>query len=100
MVSKASDDLPLPLMPVNTTSLLRGIVRLIFLRLCSRAPYTSICWASAGLAGVFNIAWPLTTAVFSFVRPIAGFSINPQRYEIIPSLQRHVHLTLTDLQAI
>src|ERR1700722_12263163 len=38
MVSKASDDLPLPLKPVTTTSLSRGIWSVRFLRLCSRAP--------------------------------------------------------------
>src|SRR5271167_290345 len=38
MVSKASEDLPEPESPVNTTSLSRGIARSTFLRLCSRAP--------------------------------------------------------------
>src|SRR5438132_756572 len=38
MVSKASDDLPDPDRPVKTTSLSRGIDRVTFLRLCSRAP--------------------------------------------------------------
>src|SRR3569623_26367 len=38
MVSKASDDLPEPDRPVNTTSWSRGIVTSTFLRLCSRAP--------------------------------------------------------------
>src|SRR5882672_11079299 len=38
MVSNASDDLPLPLKPVITTSLSRGISSVRFLRLCSRAP--------------------------------------------------------------
>src|SRR3954468_14444948 len=42
MVSKASDDLPEPDSPVNTTSLSRGIVRSTFLRLCSRAPRIAI----------------------------------------------------------
>src|SRR5258706_9404421 len=42
MVSKANDDLPLPLIPVMTTSWLRGRLTLIFLRLCSRAPMTSM----------------------------------------------------------
>jgi hypothetical protein len=32
------DDLPLPLRPVMTTSLSRGIFSVRFLRLCSRAP--------------------------------------------------------------
>src|SRR5260370_15566636 len=38
MVSKASEDLPEPERPVNTTSLSRGIDSVTFLRLCSRAP--------------------------------------------------------------
>src|SRR5215468_4865359 len=38
MVSKASEDLPEPERPVNTTSLSRGISTSTFLRLCSRAP--------------------------------------------------------------
>src|SRR5262245_2093063 len=38
MVSNASDDLPEPERPVSTTSRSRGISRLTFLRLCSRAP--------------------------------------------------------------
>src|ERR1700677_103711 len=42
MVSKASDDLPEPERPVNTTSLSRGIARSTFLRLCSRAPRTTM----------------------------------------------------------
>src|ERR1700729_884820 len=38
MVSNASEDLPEPDRPVNTTSLSRGISRSTFFRLCSRAP--------------------------------------------------------------
>ena len=38
MVSKASEDLPEPERPVNTTSLSRGISTSMSLRLCSRAP--------------------------------------------------------------
>src|SRR5690242_19138977 len=41
MVSNASDDLPEPDSPVMTTSRSRGISRLMFLRLCSRAPRIS-----------------------------------------------------------
>src|SRR5882672_11138391 len=53
MVSKASDDLPEPDRPVNTTSLSRGISRSMFFRLCSRAPRIVIarveefCWRFA-----------------------------------------------------
>src|SRR5712691_4375234 len=38
MVSKARDDLPEPERPVNTISRSRGIDRVTFFRLCSRAP--------------------------------------------------------------
>src|SRR2546421_12434887 len=49
MVSKASDDLPEPDNPVKTTSLSRGNVRSMSLRLCSRAPRMtiSVCCADA-----------------------------------------------------
>src|SRR5207237_862002 len=54
MVSKASDDLPEPDSPVNTTSLSRGISTSMFFRLCSRAPRIVIarvaepaCWRFA-----------------------------------------------------
>jgi hypothetical protein len=54
MVSKASDDLPEPDRPVNTTSLSRGISTSMFLRLCSRAPrmviarmLLALCWRFA-----------------------------------------------------
>jgi hypothetical protein len=42
MVSNANDDLPEPDRPVMTTSLSRGISTVMFLRLCSRAPTTTI----------------------------------------------------------
>src|SRR5579871_12543 len=54
MVSKASEDLPEPESPVNTTSLSRGISTSMFFRLCSRAPRMVIerkeladCWRRA-----------------------------------------------------
>src|SRR5215831_1653629 len=40
MVSKASDDLPEPLSPVITVSVLHGISTEIFFKLCWRAPRT------------------------------------------------------------
>src|SRR5918998_4339843 len=46
MVSKASEDLPLPESPVTTTMTSRGSETVMFFRLCSRAPRTSI-WLSA-----------------------------------------------------
>src|ERR1043166_4265079 len=42
MVSKASDDLPEPLSPVITVSVLRGISTEMFFKLCWRAPRTVI----------------------------------------------------------
>src|SRR5688500_5755432 len=52
MVSNASEDLPLPDSPVMTTSLSRGMVRLMFLRLCCLAPRISI--ASRGISEVWG----------------------------------------------
>src|ERR1700722_13881110 len=49
MVSKASEDLPEPDRPVNTTSRSRGMSRSTFLRLCSRAPRIEITRRSAAL---------------------------------------------------
>src|SRR5258707_2772045 len=46
MVSKASEDLPEPDRPVNTTSWSRGMATSTFLRLCSRAPRMVIWRAS------------------------------------------------------
>src|SRR5574341_1957686 len=43
MVSKAREDLPDPETPVITVSVLRGISRLMLLRLCSRAPRMTMC---------------------------------------------------------
>src|SRR3954447_25706373 len=43
MVSNASEDLPDPESPVMTTSASRGSVTVTSLRLCSRAPETTIC---------------------------------------------------------
>src|ERR1700681_2544403 len=42
MVSNARDDLPEPERPVITVSVLRGISRLMFFRLCWRAPRIDI----------------------------------------------------------
>src|SRR5258705_11970940 len=42
MVSKASDDFPEPEIPVMMTNWSRGISTSMFLRLCSRAPLTTI----------------------------------------------------------
>src|SRR5882757_6228739 len=50
MVSKASDDLPDPLTPVTMISVPTGSVRSMFLRLCVRAPRTTMFWASAAPA--------------------------------------------------
>src|SRR5580704_1003837 len=52
MVSKASEDLPEPDRPVNTTRRSRGISRSISLRLCSRAPRMAMTRGSrASLVG-------------------------------------------------
>src|SRR6266702_1657085 len=54
MVSKASEDFPDPDRPVKTTSLSRGIERVTFLRLCSRAPRIVI-WS----VGIRTFGYPL-----------------------------------------
>src|SRR6266581_7740970 len=56
MVSKASDDFPEPDSPVKTTSLSRGMVRSMSLRLCSRAPLITIavCWRDLLPAAFFS----------------------------------------------
>src|SRR5580693_9389285 len=52
MVSKASEDLPEPDSPVNTTRRSRGMSRSISLRLCSRAPRMAMTRGSrASLVG-------------------------------------------------
>src|ERR1700756_5067381 len=66
MVSKASEDLPEPERPVNTTSLSRGISTSMFLRLCSRAPRMVIarkldadCWRRAFRISSITILWAI-----------------------------------------
>src|SRR5438270_13425179 len=54
MVSKASDDFPEPDSPVKTTSLSRGMERVTFLRLCSRAP-RMVIWS----VGIRTFGYPL-----------------------------------------
>src|SRR6267143_538454 len=63
MVSMASEDFPEPESPVKTTSLSRGIDRVTFLRLCSRAPRIVI-W-SVGIR----------TFGYSFSRVIANVAL-------------------------
>src|SRR6202012_4690255 len=64
MVSKASEDLPEPDSPVNTTSLSRGISTSMFLRSCSRAPRMVIarwleadCWRRAFRISSITFLW-------------------------------------------
>src|SRR5581483_4480497 len=53
MVSKASELLPEPDSPVNTTSSSRGMSRSTFLRLCSRAPRMAMTRRSARAVFLF-----------------------------------------------
>src|SRR2546430_7165729 len=62
MVSKARDDLPDPDSPVMTTSLSRGISTSMFLRLCSRAPLTTILFMGAGTRAKSADPEPLTVS--------------------------------------
>src|ERR1700712_4794151 len=64
MVSNASDDLPEPDRPVNTTSLSRGISTSTFLRLCSRAPRIVIARMLLALAWRFALITSSTISAF------------------------------------
>src|SRR5579885_883283 len=73
MVSKASEDLPEPDRPVNTTSLSRGMVTSIFLRLCSRAPRMEIARASPPfLPGLSLITGWNVVRTAAFRQPLGG----------------------------
>src|ERR1700742_198018 len=70
MVSNASEDLPEPDSPVNTTSLSRGISTSTFLRLCSRAPrmriarwLAAVCWRRAFRISSIDISGRLESAL-------------------------------------
>src|SRR5579859_515700 len=83
MVSKASDDLPEPERPVKTTSRSRGIDRVTFFRLCSRAPRIVIwsvgirtlsysffsCDRKRGAGGGYQAPSPTLDAAFGHHRP-------------------------------
>src|SRR5215831_1753831 len=68
MVSKASEDLPEPESPVNTTSWSRGISRSMFLRLCSRAPRIAITRAPSADAWRRGRPWSKR----SFIRSVGA----------------------------
>src|SRR5215831_6105747 len=72
MVSKASEDLPEPESPVNTTSRSRGISRSMFLRLCSRAPRIAITRAPSADAWRRGRDWSKRTFIRSVARSIWG----------------------------
>src|SRR5579872_6463004 len=71
MVSKARLDLPEPETPVTTVMALWGISKLIFLRLCTRAPETTMevgsSMTAAGAAAVL--------AVISGLSGLSGLSL-------------------------
>src|SRR5919199_3591856 len=56
MVSKASELLPLPERPVTTTITSRGIETVMFFRLCSRAPWTTIALSAIFGYPFFEVA--------------------------------------------
>src|SRR6185437_7769008 len=70
MVSKASEDLPEPDRPVNTTSLSRGISKSMFFRLCSRAPRMVI--ARRLLAGCWRRAFRISSITDSLDNLVFG----------------------------
>jgi hypothetical protein len=73
MVSKASELLPEPLNPVITTSLSRGMLRLIFFRLCSAAPVIwiafSVLFAIETLRQNFSVLFAIETLRQNFSLP-------------------------------
>src|SRR5580692_6648479 len=80
MVSNASEDLPEPERPVNTTSLSRGISASMFFRLCSRAPrmviarwLLELCWRFALITSSIS-AYPGAVATRTFKARPAGKS--------------------------
>src|SRR5713101_9932531 len=72
MVSKASDDLPDPDRPVNTTSLSRGIDSVTFLRLCSRAPRIVI-WS----VGIRTLGYSFSRVTANVALPVATSRPSP-----------------------
>src|SRR5215471_14213273 len=72
MVSKASEDLPEPESPVNTTSRSRGISRSMFLRLCSRAPRIAITRAPSADAWRRGRPWSKRSFIRSVARSIGA----------------------------
>src|SRR5690242_17882868 len=56
MVSKASEDLPEPETPVTTVSALCGTSKSMFLRLCTRAPRTTMLSCSGVLVGSVTLS--------------------------------------------
>src|SRR4029077_10686639 len=88
MVSNASDDLPEPESPVNTTNLSLGIERVTFLRLCSRAPRIVI-WS----VGIGTFVYPLFSR--DGKRP-AGGGDEPAPRPLDAALRHHRPATRVD----
>src|SRR5438105_2526006 len=81
MVSKASELLPDPDSPVITTSASRGSVREMSLRLCSRAPETTICSPAAISRAFYD---PEQT----FACEVGGRSRFDRRVNLVDELER------------
>src|SRR5947209_17406581 len=81
MVSKASDDLPLPEMPVMTTNLFFGMDISTFFRLCSFAPNTSMN-SSAPFKGVPFVFFIRFSNQVSEDKPQKSFAKNFRLSEI------------------
>src|SRR5258707_15833324 len=75
MVSKASEDLPEPDRPVNTTSWSRGMATSTFLRLCSRAP-RMVIWRASGadlaVRSAFSLSGTCESKVNEYGPPNGG----------------------------
>src|SRR5262245_17847040 len=80
MVSKANDDLPEPDRPVITTSLCRGMLTSIFLRLWTRAPRTAIqLWAMTELRLPDSGVQTFKRALLREYASLQGISPTPQK---------------------
>src|SRR5215467_12382050 len=82
MVSKASDDLPEPLSPVITVSVLRGISTEIFFKLCWRAPRTVMLLIAMGPLPTWFGAAADTSAKHKGTDTVRSRRVNTQLYSV------------------
>src|SRR5918998_2221750 len=95
MVSKASEDFPLPERPVTTTMTSRGSETVTFFRLCSRAPRTTI-WLSAILFSPSRSSLGKYTApcqrAKGHILVYLDFIIRPSGFSSVPHPQSYIFM--------